>query len=231
MVLVIIKLIRMKSFALLVAILAALQMSTNKLFTEARNIIVDEEEPVGDKAYCCYLYGSMYWEYDADGEDRDYARMEVCLAYSPLFRKRSSIFAKSFENTSDPDSNRMNDNMESYKCGDKVSMEICKGVYTISEYVVKNPDGTAVKTIKAYKCTGVDGTLSVASPGDRVKRYFKNMNLATSVIVRAQDSECLVTYSAYDEPNCEGYSKTTTKSYNNREEINAAFPTIMKDDT
>ena len=64
-----------------------------------------------------------------------------------------------------------------------------------------------------------------------MKRYYKNMNLASSVIIRAMDATCIVTYTAYDEPNCEGYSKTTSQSYATREEINNAFPTIMKSGT
>lgn len=75
----------------------------------------------------------------------------------------------------------------------------------------------------------MDATLSLASPGDRVKRYYKNMNLASAVILRGMDASCIVTYTAYDEPNCEGYSKTTSRSYETRAEMNESFPNIMKD--
>ena len=190
---------------------------------QARNIVVDESEPVDEKAICCFLYGAMNWEYDADGEDRDYARQEVCLGKN-LFGRLAAVVPHSFTQADDDAyASRMNDNMESYKCGDKVAMEICQSTYTTKPYTT-----SAGRNALAYKCTDIDSTLSVASPGDRVRRYFKNMNLASSVIVRAMDTSCIVTYTAYDEPNCEGYSKTTSLSYATREEINDAFPTLMK---
>ena len=62
----------MKSSMLSMAAMLAMAFYGNVV--EARNIVVDQSEPVGSKDICCFLYGSMYWEYDADGEDRDYAR-------------------------------------------------------------------------------------------------------------------------------------------------------------
>ena len=96
---------------------------------QARNIVVDQSEPVDDKDICCFLYGAMNYEYDADGEDRDYAREEVCLTKN-IFGQLAAIRPKSFEEEEHGFKSRMNDNMESYKCGDKVAMEICKDVYT-----------------------------------------------------------------------------------------------------
>ena len=55
-----------------------------------------------------------------------------------------------------------------------------------------------------YKCNE-NGTLSIAAPGDKVSYYYQRENLASSILLYPiAKPDCVVLYSMYDQPDCEG---------------------------
>lgn len=84
---------------------------------------VDLAEPIGDDSICCYLYGHADFQYDPSGEDRDYAKTRHCLVKN--WGNEYMITAVSFYDTDSESGGLIQDNLESYKCGENVAMEIC----------------------------------------------------------------------------------------------------------
>ena len=214
----------MKTFFFPLAVVLAAFVSAERGDPLPDNVIVDLDEPVGpEKAHCCYLYGHADYEYDTRDEDdedfnRNYVKKEFCLEKNIFGETMISPF--SFINSDAPNGGVIMDNLESYKCGTSVAMEVCSETYYKETVIGSEKYGTFLK----YKCSE-QGTLSVAAPGDRVSFYHQRQNLASSIIlypIKAPD--CVVLYSMYDLAGCEGNQYTVSKSFENRDEMDSAFP-------
>ena len=192
------------------------------------NFEVDLAEPLGDDSTCCYLYGHADYQYDKRGEDEDgfdrnYVKKVFCLDTN--FFGEYMITPFSFIDSTAPNGGVIMDNLESYKCGANVAMEVCSETYSSETVVGSENYGTFDK----YWCAE-NGRLSVAAPGDRVTFYHQRQNLASSIIlfpIKAPD--CVVLYSMYDLPGCEGNQFTVSQSYSDRDAMNVAFPDRFKD--
>lgn len=104
------------------------------------DVIVDLLEPIDTKSHCCFLYGHADYEYDtkdedAEGFDRNYVKKEFCLEMN--FYGETMITPYSFIDADAPNGGVIMDNLESYKCGTSVAMEVCSETY-FKEQVVGN---------------------------------------------------------------------------------------------
>ena len=107
-------------------------------FPDNVNYEVDLAEPTGADAHCCYLYGHADYEYDTRDEDeagfdRNYVKKRFCLEKN-IFSE-TMISPYSFIDPDAPNGGVIMDNLESYKCGTKVAMEVCSYTY-FSETVI-----------------------------------------------------------------------------------------------
>lgn len=98
----------------------------------------DTQEPVFEDSICCYLYAQPDYLYDVkfdipeedrdktfDG-DRNYSKIKKCLKQNLWgeFMISPYSFIEQIEG-----GGHMMDNMESYKCGSNVAMEMCNYAY------------------------------------------------------------------------------------------------------
>ena len=77
-----------------------------------------------DDSYCCLLFGHADYQYDPSESDRNYSRMKVCLNHN-WNKTDYMITPKSFYDLNAQSGGPMQDNLESYKCGENVAMEVC----------------------------------------------------------------------------------------------------------
>lgn len=119
-------------------------------------IISDPEEP---KEGCCFFYGAFQYfieETFTDLRDFEYFKLEVCMREP--WRETEEVVehggymttAASFLSDNTAHYQMMNDNMQSYKCGQKTGVEFCNGTYT--ERSVYDEDSKIVGT--EYYCQG-----------------------------------------------------------------------------
>ena len=124
-------------------------------FVPPPGIKIDTDE-VDDM--CCYFYGAFYYQVEInDTGDLNYFRGKRCLSRG-MWGGGPFITPYSFvEDVDDP----LNDNIESYRCGKHVGLELCNYEYTQSP--VNDWDGRYL--FMNYTCTG-GNTLSRAAAGD-----------------------------------------------------------------
>ena len=94
---------------------------------------VDAAEPIGSDSHCCYLYGHADYEYDPlsvneeEGYDRNYSKKRFCLSMNHW--SETKITPYSFYDVEAESGGAIQDNLESYKCGENVAMEVCSYTY------------------------------------------------------------------------------------------------------
>ena len=151
--------------------------------------------------------------------------MKKVFCLDKNFYGENMITPYSFVDTTAPNGGVIMDNLESYKCGTNVAMEVCSETYS-SETVVGS---VKYGTFDKYWCAE-NGTLSVAAPGDRVSYYHQRINLASSIILfPIKEPDCVVLYSMYDLAGCEGNQFTVSQSFSDRDAMNSSFPSRFKD--